>query len=241
MVTKSVATKTLRILLASKGCVAYSVATMHIDTSSVRRNGKTYTRYLLRSSFREQGKVKHKTIANLSDCSSEEIGALKLALKHKGNLAALGNIHDIETVLGKRVGAVWLLSVLAERLGLSRALGNSREGKLALLQVFARIIDQGSRLSAVRLARSHAMCEVLGIDKLNEDDLYRNLAWLEEHQERIEKKLFASRFGDAAPRLFLYDVTSSYLEGDSNALGTWGYNRGVYIQHGHDHAAILAV
>ena len=62
---------------------------MHIDSSSVTRNGKTYTRHLLRNSYRQDGKVKHDTIANLSSCSAEEIAAIKLALKNKKQLSVL--------------------------------------------------------------------------------------------------------------------------------------------------------
>ena len=69
------------------------------------------------------------------------------------------------------------------------------------------------------------LCEILGIRKLDEDDLYENLSWLAEQQEEIEKKLFRARFPKATPTLFLYDVTSSYLEGDCNELADWGYNR----------------
>jgi len=198
---------------------------MYIDSSSIIRNQKVYTRHLLRSSFRENGKVKHKTIANLSGCSEDEISAIKLALKHKNNLAALGPITDIETVLGKRVGAVWTLYAIADRLGISKALGAGPDGWLALAQVIARIVDQGSRLSAVRFAQRHAVCEIIGIDRLDEDALYQNLAWLAEQQEDIEKKLFRERYPDVVPTLFLYDVTSSYLEGTCNELADWGYNR----------------
>jgi len=198
---------------------------MYIDSSSIIRNQKVYTRHLLRSSFRENGKVKHKTIANLSGCSEDEISAIKLALKHKNNLAVLGPITDIETVLGKRVGAVWTLYAIADRLGISKALGAGPDGWLALAQVIARIVDQGSRLSAVRFAQRHAVCEIIGIDRLDEDALYQNLAWLAEQQEDIEKKLFRERYPDVVPTLFLYDVTSSYLEGTCNELADWGYNR----------------
>ena len=66
-----------------------SVATMYIDTSKTKRGNKTYTRNLLRTSYREDGKVKHKTVLNLSISSQEEIDAIKLALKHKGNLKKL--------------------------------------------------------------------------------------------------------------------------------------------------------
>ena len=93
-------------------------------------------------------------------------------------------------------------------------------------QVVARVLEQGSRLSAVRLAQGHAACDVLGIRRgFDENDLYANLTWLSTHQEAIEKRLFAQRRGQGKPELFLYDVTSSYLEGQDNAYGAYGYNR----------------
>ncbi len=194
---------------------------MYVDTS----HRKTYTRYLLRDSFRENGKVKHRTIASLSSCSQEEIAAIKLALKHKGDLTHLVSIKEIKTRKGLRIGAIYSLKVIADRIGLTRALGNDRQGKLALWQVQARLMDQRSRLRAVRLAESHATCDVLGLETFNEDHLYDNLAWLAEGQEAIEKRLFRHWYGSAPPQLFLYDVTSSYLEGVQNILAAFGYNR----------------
>jgi transposase len=91
--------------------------------------------------------------------------------------------------------------------------------------VIARAIDQGSRLSAVRLATHHACCDLLGLEAFNEDDLYANLAWLSQQQCRIERRLFEALHPAAKPALFLYDVTSSYLEGSQNELGAFGYNR----------------
>jgi transposase len=201
------------------------VATMYVDTSYSTQRGKTYCRHLLRESYREKGKVRHRTLANLSHCTEGEITAIKFAFKHKGNLVELGNIEDIETKQGMRVGAVFALNALAERIGLSKALGPHREGRLALWQVMARLIDQGSRLSAVRLAQRHAACDIVGLDCFHEDHLYSNLAWLCEHQQSIEKRLFRKRYGSKPPQLFLYDVTSSYLEGVKNILAAFGYNR----------------
>jgi len=196
---------------------------MYVDSSSSTTHGKTYWRHLLRRSFRQAGKVQHETIANLSDCSSEEIEAIRLALRHKGDLQAL--IHERPALAlrqGLAVGAVWVAFDLARQLGIDRALGDTRQGRLALWQVMARLIDQGSRLSAVRLARSHAACDVLGLDAFDEDDLYANLDWLADNQERIEQALSKNR---APGGLFLYDVTSSYLEGEHNELAAFGYNR----------------
>ncbi|MBT9140421.1 MAG: hypothetical protein DDT30_00997 [Dehalococcoidia bacterium] len=198
---------------------------MYVDTAYSTQGGKSYVRYLLRESFRENGKVKHRTLANLSRCTDEEVAAIRLALKHKGNLANLGNIKEIETREGMRIGAVLCLKGIAERIGLARAVGHHRQGRLGLWQIMARLINQGSRLSAVRLAASHSACDLLGLDTFNEDHLYSNLAWLSEQQEAIEKRLFRQRYGSTTPQLFLYDVTSSYLEGVENVLAAFGYNR----------------
>jgi hypothetical protein len=199
---------------------------MYVDRSTVRARGKTYTRYLLRDSFRENGKVKHRTLMNLSRCRPEEIAAITLALKHKDDLAQLVNVRQRMTLRqGPSIGAVWTLREIAKRTGVAAALGNSRAGRLALWQVLARAIDQGSRLSAVRLARVHAACDVLELDRFDEDDLYANLDWLAAHQAEIERRLFERRRGPTQPGLFLYDVTSSYLEGERNELAAFGYNR----------------
>ena len=151
---------------------------MYVDTSTVRQGQKSYTRHLLRESFREQGKVKHRTIANLSACSAEEIEAIRLALRHKDELSVLGKAPAPTTVALKQgacFGAVYLVHAMACRLGITEALGADRQGHLALWQVIARVIDQGSRLSAVRLAKTHAVTEVLGLGRFNEDHLYANL------------------------------------------------------------------
>src|SRR5499427_4089924 len=199
---------------------------MYIDTSHINRGGKTYTRHLLRESYRANGKVLHRTIANVSHCSEAEIEAMRLALRHKEALEHLGTIQDAITLKqGMSFGAVWTVYHIARRLGIEKALGTTRAGKLALWQVIARVIDQGSRLSAVRLAMTHAACDVLGLDAFDEDALYENLDWLAGVQASIEDRLFAQRRQTKPVNLFLYDVTSSYLEGTHNDLAAFGYNR----------------
>src|SRR6516165_3209375 len=151
----------------------------------------------------------------------------KLALQFKGNLAALSSLEQIRLDQGPSVGAVWAVLEVARRLGLPKALGPGFAGQLALWQVLARVLDQGSRLSAVRLAQVHAAAAVLGLQRgFDENDFYANLGWLSEQQGRIENRLFAARGrGTEKPQLFLYDVTSSYLERPDNAYGAYGYNR----------------
>src|SRR5262249_10298388 len=142
------------------------VAIMFIDSSTTHLNGKAYIRHLLRETYREEGKVKHRTLANFTHCKPEEVEAIRLALKYKGDLGRiLASALDggPELKQGPSVGAVWLLSQLARELGVVAALGSDRQGKLALWQVIARALDQGSRLSAVRLAGAHAVGAALGM------------------------------------------------------------------------------
>lgn len=199
---------------------------MYLDSSTIKQKGKTYTRYLLRESYRESGKVKHRTIASLKRCSANEVEAIRLALRHKENLSQLISLKgSVSFHQGLSVGAVWLIYDMVKQLGIVGALGTSRDGQLALWQVIARVINQGSRLSAVRLAGSHSACDILGLEKFNEDDLYKNLDWLCKNQTLIEDRLYQKGEQGKNGGLYLYDVTSSYLEGEKNELAFFGYNR----------------
>lgn len=200
---------------------------MYVDISKVKQGGKTYTRALIRESYREGRKVKHRTIANISSCSPEEILAIKLALKYKGNLSEMipdkGDIHEKQ---GLSVGAVIAFYQIAQKLGIVKALGSTRMAKLALWMSIARIIyPKASRLEMVRLAQRHAAVDVMALDDFTEDDLYRALDWAANNQKRIENRLFKNRCAEKKPELFLYDVSSTYLEGTENELSTWGYDR----------------
>jgi len=199
---------------------------MHIDDQTYTVDGRTYRRALLRNSYRRNGKVCHDTIANLSKCDNEEIEAIKFALANKKNLAALKVPgKTVKTRQGLTVGAVWLLYQLAKRLGIVGALGRSGTAKFGLWMVISTVIGSVSRLSATRLAQSHAACDILGLDSFCEDDLYTAMDWLHDHQQAIEKRLFKGRYEHEKPNMYLYDVTSSYLEGDQNELADYGYNR----------------
>jgi transposase len=197
------------------------------NKSPAKDSPKIYQSVLLRESYREGGKVKTRTIANLSRCKPGEIAAIKLALKYKDKLCELGSVKEsVSLQEGPSIGAVWAVYQIAKRTGIEKALGKDFAGKLAMWEVIARVIEQGSRLSAVRLAQTHAACDVLDIRRgFDENDLYDNLRWLADNQEAIEQKLFSVRQAKAKPEIFLYDVTSSYLEGTKNYFGAYGYNR----------------
>ena len=203
---------------------------MHIHRVKSKQGDRVYEQILLRESFREPGSkrsaVKKRTLLNLTKYPAEVIEALELALKHRSDLSALSSMKDITLTQGPSVGGVFTVFQVAKQLAIDKALGTHEKGKLALWQVIARVLSQGSRLSAVRLCKTMAAAEIVGFKKgFCEEDLYENLTWLFENQEEIEKRLFVSRRGTEKPELFLYDVTSSYLEGEHNALADWGYNR----------------
>jgi len=208
---------------------------MYIDICKYKRGNKQYKRTLLRRGYRDpvDGRVRHETIANLSQFSDQEIESLKIALNMKGDLAQLKRLAEGEFTNGKMVGAVAALYQVASRLDIPKSLGVSRDARRVLWLAFARLIDQGSRLSAVRLAENHAVCEILGMEPFDESDLYSAMDWLASNQAKVEKKLFdalqskkaRAKAGTKTPGLFLYDVSSSYFEGQKNELAAYGYNR----------------
>ncbi len=213
---------------------------MYVDESTVTSSsGKKHTRYLLRESYREQGKVKKRTLANISNCPLEEIQILKQALgkgkrgkpkKNNNNSnVVLVDLNKIEEQPGKRWGAMLVLNEIAHRLGLHQVLGTARNALLILWLIFARIMEQGSRLKAVRMAQFIAVDEVLGLTNFDEDDLYQAMDWLEENHHHIEDDLMDVGAGNNPDKeygqLLLYDVTSSYVEGDQNELAEFGYDR----------------
>lgn len=199
-------------------------------------NGKSSRCILLRESYRENGKVKNRTLANLTALPAEALEALKHTLRQPTQARATGQSSAapsadttapvVTVTQGLSIGAVATVYQVAQTLGIRQVLGNSPQGKLALWPVIARVIQPGSCLASVRLAREHAACDLLRLrDSFCEDDLYSNLAWLSERQLALEKALFRRHAAAQAVELFLYDVTSSYLEGEQNVLGAYGYCR----------------
>src|SRR5258708_16551966 len=120
-------------------------------------NGRPPPAILLREAYRENGKVKNRTLANLSDWDLARIAALRRALHGDFDHAALS-----EPTLGPVFGLLYALKQIADQIGIAAALGSREIGKLGLFLVLARIAHQGSRLSAVRWAEGQAVGEVLG-------------------------------------------------------------------------------
>lgn len=192
---------------------------------------KTYQSVLILESIREGKKVRHKTILNISKWPEEVIDAIEFALKNAKtmNLKELKDLKGLKQRQGKSFGALYTIIKVCERLGITDCLGKNQKAMLTLIMIAGRIICQRSRWYIAQYwSKTQGIEEVLKYGgKFDEDDLYKTLAWLSEHQEEIEQKLWQSSFkGDEKTKsIFLYDVTSSYVEGEQNELAEYGLNR----------------
>lgn len=203
--------------------VRAGVTYMYIERPKKKVKDKVYSTVLLRESYRENGKVKHRTIANLTKWSTEAIAGLEAGLKGK----TITSVNEMQFGQGKSIGAIAVIKKVADELGITRALGYSNQGKLALIQIASRLISQGSRrYTANEWIHLHELTSVFGKFDLSGKALYNNLDWLSEHQAKIEQKIFKNLHTEnSCNTIFLYDVTSSYLEGNCNELAAYGYNR----------------
>jgi len=194
------------------------------------KHGKSYTSTLLRESFRVGCVVKSKTLAVLTHLPPHVLESVRRAIAQPADsLAHLADASagSLRLRQAESFGALWTVDQLAQQLGIKQALGVTRQAELGYWQVLARVLRPGSSLLAmVRLATTCAAAALLGWRRaFTEDDLYANGTWLEGRHPVIERRLWQARPAQPKNQLFLYDVTSSYLEGDYNALAAWGYNR----------------
>lgn len=201
--------------------VIINVVTMYLQNNVKKVGLKTYRSLLLVESYREEGKVKHKTLANLTSWPPALVDGLRSLIKGE----SLASAEDIPWKSGKNFGGLFVLKELAKELFIDKILGSSRKGTLAMLLVLGRILTQGSRRHLTFWREGQAIEEVLGLKSFDEEDLYQTLDWLEENQAKMEDQWFRLRFKNQKVELFLYDVTSSYLEGQDNELAEYGYNR----------------
>jgi len=180
---------------------------------------------LLRESVREDGKVKNRTLANLSRWPEHKVEALAAVLGGKVQRVSLDRAFEISrSLLHGHVAAV---------LGTSRHLGldelvdpvGSRMADLLVAMICAQVVDPASRLTISRGLRaetaSSSLGEVLGPSAWDEDDLYDAMDWLRARQERIEDVL--ARRHLVGGTLVLYDVSSAAFEARTCPLGALGH------------------
>jgi hypothetical protein len=195
---------------------------MHVVTTRRRVGDREYTNTLLRRSYREGGKVKKETLANLSRLPPEAIDAIRATLRGEV-LVAAGGAFQIERSLP--AGHVQAALAMARRLDLARLLDRqrSRERDLVLAMICQRAIAPASKLATVRAFGQSTLASELGVADADEDDLYEAMDWLLARQARIEDRLARRHLRDG--QLVLYDVSSSYFEGRSCELAALGYSR----------------
>jgi transposase len=208
----------------------YVVGMFIAEVRSKGKQGKSYTSILLRESYRIGAKVKSKTLAVLTHLPAHVLDAVRRTVEQPADsLSAVADAsaNALRLRTAESFGALWTVDQLAQQLGIKKALGVTREAQLGYWQVLARVLRPGTSLLAmVRLATHCAAAALLGWRRsFTEDDLYANGPWLEGRHAVIERRLWEARPAQPKDQLFLYDVTSSYLEGDYNALAAWGYNR----------------
>src|SRR4249920_1492098 len=181
---------------------------------------------LLRESWREGGKVKTRTLANLTDWPDAKVEALRRVLRGETMIVAAERV-EIERALPH--GHVVATLGMVRQLALDRLLPRRPErlAKLALALIVARVVEPAAKLSTARqlsgATASHSLGAVLGLAEVDEDELYRALDGLGAAQPAIEKALARRHLKDGT--LVLYDVTSSYLEGRCCELARRGYSR----------------
>ena len=195
---------------------------MHVVTTRRRVGEREYTNTLLRRSYRDGGKVKKETLANLSRLPPDAIDAIRATLRGEA-LVPAGGAFAIERSVP--AGHVQAALVMARRLELARLLDRqpSRARDLVLAMICQRAIAPASKLATARAFSQSTLADELGVADADEDDLYEAMDWLLARQPRIEERL--ARRHLKGGELVLYDVSSSYFEGRSCELATLGYSR----------------
>ena len=188
-------------------------------------NRKSPPAILLREGWRENGKVKKRTLANLSNWPQPKIEALRRVLKGE-SMAAKEDVFEI--VRSQPHGHVVAVLGTLRKLRLGRLIGpSSPERDRVLAMIVARVLYPGSKLATARglvqATGSSTLADVLDLGSVDEDDLYAAMDWLLGRQKRIERALAARHLTPSA--LVLIDLTSVYLEGRKCPLARRGYSR----------------
>jgi len=184
---------------------------------------------LLRESYREDGKVKNRTLANLSKLPPEVIETIRAALKGGNVTDSLADAFEVERSLPH--GHVAAVLGTLQRLGLHSLVARRRSRKrdLCVGAIASFVLDNAkrSKLSVARKLRNEtaqsSLGQVLGVDDADSDELYEAMDWLLQRQTRIENALASRHLSDGT--LVLYDLTSTYFEGRSCPLSQLGYSR----------------
>ena len=199
---------------------------VHVATITKHHKGKTYVTHLLRHTYREDGKVKHLTVGNLSDLPDDLIGAIRRRLA--GEPLPAEN-DDFEIVRSLPHGHVAAILGTLRKIGLDRLIASTRcrEAQLVTAMIVLRIIAPGSKLANLigmqPETAEHTLADELQLGDIQTPELYKAMDWLLARQKRIEKKLAKKHLQEGT--VVLYDVSSSYYTGRQSQLIMMGYSR----------------
>jgi hypothetical protein len=199
---------------------------MHIETARSHQTLKdgtvrVYQRHLLRRSYREGGKVRKQTLANLSHLPDEAIAALRLVLGGKTMVDA-----DAALVVERSAGHGHVAAVhaIARQLGLPDLLGPPcRARDLAYALLVSRVVRPRSKLATVGWWDDVTLGADLGVAGASTDEVYAAMDWLVDRQDQIESQL--ARRHLQADGMAMFDLSSSWVEGTHNELAAFGYSR----------------
>ncbi|HEX6454124.1 MAG TPA: IS1634 family transposase [Trebonia sp.] len=205
---------------------AMHVARIKSGHTSKDGQRREYESRLLRHTYRDGGKVRHKTLANLSKMPASVVDAVEAALK--GDVLVPAGQAAVTVARSVPHGHVAAAYAMARELGMPALLGPAgRQRDLALALVISRVVHPGSKLSTIAWWHDTTLGADLGIADATTDEAYAAMDWLESRQEAIEKKLARRHLSPEAnpQRMALFDLSSSWLEGTHCPLGARGYSR----------------
>jgi transposase len=192
---------------------------MHID---IVPNRKSKPAILLRESYREDGKVKKRTVANLSSLSLEQAEQIRSILKGEQLTPANALLVKKQT---RQHGNVDAVHTAMRRLKFDALLSKKscRQRDIIMGVIAALIIDPDSKLGVTRSWGNTTIPTIFSLEKVDEDDVYEAMDWLLLQQDKVEKKLASRHLGEND--FVMYDLTSSYFEGTKCPLAKRGYSR----------------
>ncbi len=202
---------------------------MYVTVTKKKYKDTYHKQILLRESYREDGKVKSRTLLNLTNKPAHQVESIIAAIKNKEQVSITADMQK----QGRTVGFSFVIIFIMNLLNIVNAVGKSFKAKLALMLIVARVVVNSSRLQALHWSKDNdKVLDLLKFtdsekDNLNDKTIYQGLDYIYDNQEKIEKKLFKSHYKDNPPKRVYYDVTSSYVTGDyeDSNLVAYGYNR----------------
>ena len=196
--------------------------TVHVAKVTNTIKGVTYTSYYLRRSFRQDGKVKHQTLGNLSDLPVHVIDLISRSLKGETFVPASEAFRYTRT---RPHGHVEAILRMIRRLGLEELIASrpSRQRDLVIALIAERLLFPCSKLATTRHWHATTLAEELHLQDADEGEIYAAMDWLLGRQKTIEAKLAKRHLAEGV--LVLYDVSSSYYEGEKCPLARYGHDR----------------